>query len=101
MDTSDFKFIFLGQSVLKYEVPLNVYNTINHIYETRRHELPKANPQLVGKIINEHSLFFDGPPNNKMHPHNFLPLDIKQLNKNIFYEFKTPKGRGDISKIKF
>ena len=78
MNTLDFKFIFLGQSVLKYEVPLNVYNTINHIYETRRHELPRANPQLVGKIQNEHSLFFDGPPNNKMHPHNFLPLDIKQ-----------------------
>ncbi|MBC8308455.1 MAG: UDP-N-acetylmuramoyl-L-alanyl-D-glutamate--2,6-diaminopimelate ligase, partial [Pelagibacterales bacterium] len=26
--------------------------------------------------------------------------DIDKLNKNIFYKFKTPKGRGDISKIK-
>ena len=26
--------------------------------------------------------------------------DINKLNKNIFYNFKTPKGRGDISKIK-
>ena len=76
MDTLNFSFVFLGQSVLKYEVPLDVYNTINYIYETRRHELPRANPQLVGKIQNEHSLFFDGPPNNKMHPHNFLPQDI-------------------------
>ena len=78
MDTLNFNFVFLGQSVLRYEVPLDVYNTINHIYETRRHELPPANPQLVGKIQNEHSLFFDGPPNNKMHPHNFLPDNVRQ-----------------------
>ena len=76
MNTLNFNFVFLGQSVLKYQVPLDVFNTINHIYETRRHELPPANIQLVGKIQNEHSLFFDGPPNNKMHPHNFLPTDV-------------------------
>jgi len=35
MDTSDFSFVFLGQSVLKYQVPLDVYNIINHIYETK------------------------------------------------------------------
>ena len=28
-------------------------------------------------------------------------LDISKLNKNIFMGFKTPNGRGDISKIKF
>ena len=37
MDTLNFKVIFLGQSVLRYEVPLDVYNTLNHVYETRRH----------------------------------------------------------------
>ena len=78
MDTLNFNFVFLGQSVLKYEVPLDIYSILNHIYETRRPELPKANPQLVGKIVNEHSLFFDGPPNNKMHPHNFLPQNVTQ-----------------------
>ena len=78
MSTLNFNFIFLGQSVLRYEVPLDVYNIINHIYEIRRHELPRANPQLVGKIVSEHSLFFDGPPNNKMHPHNFLPDNVRQ-----------------------
>ena len=78
MDTLNFNFVFLGQSVLKYEVPLDVYNILNHVYETRRPELPPANLQLVGKIQNEHSLFFDGPPNNKMHPHNFLPDNVRQ-----------------------
>jgi hypothetical protein len=33
MDTLDFKFVFLGQSVLRYQVPLDVYNIINDIYE--------------------------------------------------------------------
>ena len=78
MSTLDFKAVYLGQTVLRYEAPLDIYNTINHIYETRRHELPRANPQLVGKIVNEHSLFFDGPPNNKMHPHNFLTDDVRR-----------------------
>ena len=50
MDTLDFKFIFLGQSVLRYKVPLDIYNIINTVYESKYPELPKANPQLVGKI---------------------------------------------------
>jgi hypothetical protein len=37
-----------------------------------------ANKQLVGKIQNEHSLFFDGPPNNKMKPHKHLPDTVMQ-----------------------
>ena len=78
MDTSDFKVIFLGQSVLRYQVPLTIYNTINSIYETNFNRLHKANPQLVGKIEKEHSLFFNGIPNNKMHPHNLLTQDVKQ-----------------------
>ena len=76
MNTSDFKFIFLGQSVLKYQVPLDVYNTINHIYETKYPELKPANKQLIGKIEKEHSLFFDGPNNNKMTAHNHLPQNV-------------------------
>ena len=78
MDTSNFKFVFLGQSVLKYEVPLDVYNTINNIYETKYPELKPANRQLVGKIEKEHSLFFDGPDNNKMTRHNHLPQNVLQ-----------------------
>ena len=71
-----FNFVFLGQSILRYQVPLDIINTINNIYETKRPELPPANRQLVGKIKNEHSLFFDGPPTNTMHPHNFLPQNV-------------------------
>ena len=76
MDTSDFSFIFLGQSVLKYQVPLDVYNTINHIYETKYPELKPANKQLVGKIEKEHSLFYNGEDSSKMTKHNHLPSNV-------------------------
>ena len=74
----DFNFIFLGQSVLNYQVPSDILYTINDIYEKRRYELYPANKQLIGKIQNEHSLFFDGPPNNKMQPHRYLPDTVMQ-----------------------
>jgi len=76
MNTSDFNFIFLGQSVLKYQVPLDVYNIINNIYETKYPELKPANKQLVGKIEKEHSLFFNGEDSSKMTKHNHLPNDV-------------------------
>jgi hypothetical protein len=78
MNTSDFNFVFLGQSVLRYKVPTDIFLTINDIYEKRRHELYPANKQLVGKIENEHSLFFDGEPNNKMQSHRHLPDNVMQ-----------------------
>ena len=73
MDTLPFKFIWLGQTVLKYEVPLDIFNVLNRIYETNFVNLPDAHKQLVGKIKKENSLFFNGAENNKMHPHNLLP----------------------------
>ena len=76
MDTSDFRFVFLGQSVLRYQVPLDVYNTINHIYETKYPALKPANKQLVGKIEKEHSLFFSGEDGPKMTKHNHLPSNV-------------------------
>ena len=78
MGTLNFNFIFLGQSVLRYQVPLDVYNTINHLYENNYSQLLRANKQLVGKIEKEHSLFFDGPDNNKMTKHNHLPQNVLQ-----------------------
>ena len=69
----NFKVVPLGQTVLRYEVPLDVYNIINHIYETNFQHLPQANKQLVGKIEKEHSLFFGGRNSDKMKKHNLLP----------------------------
>ena len=73
MDTSNFKFIWLGQTICKYQVPLDIFNVLNGIYETNFVNLPDAHKQLVGKIRKENSLYFNGEKNNKMHPHNLLP----------------------------
>ena len=87
MDTSDFKFIFLGQSVLRYQVPWDVYNTINHIYESKCPELKPANKQLVGKIEKEHSLFYNGEDNSKMTRHNLLPQNVLQWFESKFRHY--------------
>ena len=82
-----FDFVYLGQTVLKYETPLEIFVGLNEIYEKRKKQLPKANKQLVGKIEDEVSLFFDGPPNNKITSHNFLPNDILQWFDSIFNHY--------------
>ena len=71
-----FNFVFLGQSVLKYEVPLDIFHTINYIYETNFNNLASANKQLVGKIQNEHSIFYDGEDESKIKRHSFLSKNV-------------------------
>jgi len=87
MDTSDFKVVFLGQSILKYQAPLDVYNTINHIYENKYPQLKPANKQLVGKIEKEHSLFFNGKDGPKMIRHNHLPQNVLQWFESKFRHY--------------
>jgi len=71
-----FNPVFLGQSILKYQVPFDTYVAINKIYELKFKELKSANQQLIGKIQNEHSLFYDGDDQSKMQRHSLLPLNI-------------------------
>ena len=98
-----FDFVYLGQTVLKYEVPLEIFVGLNDIYEKRKKELPKANKQLVGKIEDEVSLFFDGPPNDKINPHNFLSTDILQWFDSTFEHYlawnKIGENRRHINSI--
>ena len=35
MENLKFDFVFLGQSVLKYQVPLDIFTAINHSYEQK------------------------------------------------------------------
>jgi len=82
-----FNFIFLGQSVLKYQVPLDIFTTINQIYEQDFNNLYPANKQLVGKIEKEHSLFYDGKDELKMKNHNKLPLNVTDYFMTIFKHY--------------
>ena len=73
-----FNSVFLGQSILRYQVPLDIFSSINQIYEQNFNNLNPANKQLIGKIKNEHSLFYDGQDESKVRRHDILPLNIKQ-----------------------
>ena len=82
-----FSFIFLGQSVLKYEVPLEIFHSINLIYEKKYPELKPANKQLVGKIEKEHSLFYNGEDSDKMTRHNHLPINVLKWFESMFKHY--------------
>jgi len=89
MGTSNlnFDFVFLGQSVLKYQVPLDIFSAINQIYEQNFHNLAPANKQLVGKIENEHSLFYNGQDQSKMKNHNILPRNVTDYFMTVFKHY--------------
>ena len=91
----NFDFIFLGQSVLKYQVPLEVFVGLNELYETQKKHLPNANKQLAGKIPDEVSLFFSGPHTEKMHQHSYVSEDILKWFYSIFDHYlKWNKTQG-------
>ena len=68
--------IVLGQPVLRYQVPLEMFVGLNELYETKKKHLPNASKQLAGKIPDEVSLFYAGPTNKRMHTHNYVPEDM-------------------------
>jgi hypothetical protein len=83
----NFQFIWLGQTILKYQVPLDIFNTLNGIYENNFANLPDAHKQLVGKIAKENSLFYGGNPTEKMHPHNLLSPYILKWFESVFRHY--------------
>ena len=62
----NFDFVFLGQSILKYQVPLEIFQSINSLYKDNKNNLNPANKQLVGKIESEHSLYYGGQDESNM-----------------------------------
>ena len=87
MSTLPFKFIWLGQTIFSYQVPLDVFNTLNGIYENNFVNLPDAHKQLVGKIRKENSLFYGGADSNKMHRHNLLPPYVLNWFESVFRHY--------------
>ena len=61
---------------MRYETPLDIFSAINQTYEQKFNTLEPANRQLVGKIKDEHSLFYDGDDETKMRKHNMLPKNV-------------------------
>ena len=73
---NNFKKISLGQTIIKYQVPKDIFITINRIYEKKYKSLVSANSKLAGKIEKEHSLFTRGESKNS----NFNVLSLDVLN---------------------
>ncbi len=84
-----FEVVYLGQSIIRYRVPFNIFNTLNDIYEKNIDKLLPANVQLIGKIKKEHSLFYDGENQNKIKKHNKLPLNVLNWFKNCYIHYLT------------
>ena len=82
-----FNFTFLGQCIMRYETPLDIFSAINQTYEQKFNTLEPANRQLVGKIKDEHSLFYDGEDTSKMQRHDHLPLNVKQWFMDMFHHY--------------
>ena len=82
-----FECINLGQSIMKYQVPYDIFITINAIYESQFKNLPSANKTLVGKIQNEHSIYYNGADETKVKRHNFLPYDIVKWFEDIYKHY--------------
>ena len=82
-----FSFIWLGQTILRYEVPLDIFTTINNIYQNRFDILKPANKQLVGKIQNEHSLYYGGTDESKMKNHSRLTQDVIKYFMDMFRHY--------------
>jgi len=72
---------------MKYQVPYDIFITINAIYESQFKNLPSANKTLVGKIQNEHSIYYDGVDETKVKRHNFLPYDIVKWFEDIYKHY--------------
>ena len=83
----NFNFTFLGQSILRYETPLDIFNAVNQTYEQKFNILEPANKQLVGKIKDEHSLFYDGEDESKMKRHNMLPKNVLDWFMQMFHHY--------------
>ena len=83
----NFDFVFLGQSILKYQVPLEIFQSINSLYEENKNNLNPANKQLVGKIESEHSLYYGGQDESKMKRHDRLPLVVKNYFMESFHHY--------------
>ena len=81
----------LGQYIMHTQVPVEIFNNINSIYETRFKDLRPANKQLVGKIKNEHSLYYSGVNSDKQTSHNFLSQYVLDWFLSVYTEYLNIK----------
>ena len=82
-----FESIHLGQTIIKYQVPYDIFLMLNAIYENEFKNLPSANETLIGKIQKEHSIYYNGKDESKVKKHNFIPIDILQWFEQVYHHY--------------
>tara|TARA_Y100001951_G_scaffold102422_1_gene109067 strand:- start:306 stop:974 length:669 start_codon:yes stop_codon:yes gene_type:complete len=82
-----FSHVFLGQGIIRLRAPLEIFTSLNEIYESKKKDLPDATKVLAGKITDEKSLFYNGKDTSKIMPHNFLSHDIVHWFDQTFREY--------------
>ena len=80
-----FDFVYLGQTVLKYEVPLEIFVGLNELYEQQKEQLPKANKQLV--IISQKNC---NPPTFKCIKPKNCHISSREADTDLFYHSFSP-----------
>ena len=108
LNSDDKFFYFLKKLALKRKLKVISFGINNKIADIKKIDIRKEGKKFRLKIkINNlvrSFIFYNDFQNNI---YNILAslavmsiyLDISKLNKNIFMNFKTPEGRGDISKL--
>jgi len=102
-------FNFHKKIALKKKLKILSFGIKKKPLSTRLIKIKKINDRFKFLIKIENNLYnFYSKNNNKSNIYNILATltvlnifkDLTKINKNIFLNFKSPKGRGDISKIK-
>ena len=102
-------FNFHKKIALKKKLKILSFGIKKKPLSTRLIKIKKINDRFKFLIKIENNLYnFYSKNNNKSNIYNILATltvlnifkDLTKISKNIFLNFKSPKGRGDISKIK-
>ena len=81
MKKLNFEFTFLGQSILRYQVPLDVFQIINHIYDVNKNRLYNRLPIIVTHYFIEmfkHYLNFNKIKEYDLHLNSIWVNEMKQ-----------------------
>lgn len=93
-----------GQTVGKYETPLQVLNSILRIYNENKKNLININKNLAGQIEDEFSLYYNNNPElSHIKNHSLLPKEImiwfKEMFEHYLINVGVKKYEGDFHSI--
>ena len=99
----NFDFVFLGQSVLKYQVPLEVFVGLNELYETKKNIYPMPTSNLQVRFLMKFLYFIQALLIKRCITHSYVSEDILKWFYSIFDHYlkwnKIREYKMDINSI--